>query len=105
MPTSTVVIEDFGVAQDALYFRVLDGGVQKMRRLDFNGDRVTDLAKAPVGGIRSFATSPQVPGVLYPVQTWISPQRWFKFDPVTARGQRHRAHSNLEPGNGRLPGE
>jgi prolyl oligopeptidase len=84
VPASTVVIEDFGVAQDALYFRVLDGGVQRMRRLDFNGDKVTDLAKAPTGGIGGFATSPQVAGMLYPVQTWISPQRWYKFDPVTA---------------------
>ena len=82
VPASSVVIQDFGVAQDGLYFRVLDGGVQKMRRLDFNGDKVSDLAKAPTGGIGGFATSPQVPGMLYPIQTWISPQRWFKFDPV-----------------------
>jgi prolyl oligopeptidase len=80
---SSVVIQDFGVAQDALYFRVLDGGVQKMRRLDFKDDKVSDL-KAPAGGIGGLATSPQVAGMLYPVQTWISPQRWYKFDPATA---------------------
>jgi prolyl oligopeptidase len=82
VPASSVVIQDFGVAQDALYFRVLDGGVQKMRRLDFNGDKVSELPKAPTGGIGGFATSPQVAGMLYPIQTWISPQRWFKFDPL-----------------------
>jgi prolyl oligopeptidase len=80
---SGVVIQDFGVAQDALYFRVLDGGVQKMRRLDFKDDKVSDI-NAPAGGIGGLGTSPQVAGMLYPVQTWISPQRWFRFDPATA---------------------
>jgi len=79
---SSVVIQDFGVAQDALYFRVLDGGVQKMRKLDFKDDKVSDL-KAPAGGIGGLGTSPQVAGMFYPVQTWISPQRWYKFDPAT----------------------
>ena len=83
VPASSVVIEDFGVAQDALYFRVLDGGVQKMRRLDFKDDKVSDL-RAPTGGIGGFAASPQLAGMFYPVQTWISPQRWYKFDPATA---------------------
>jgi prolyl oligopeptidase len=83
VPASNVVIQDFGVAQDGLYFRVLDGGVQKLRRLDFKDDKVSDL-KGPVGGIGGLATSPQVAGLLYPVQTWISPQRWYKFDPMAA---------------------
>jgi len=82
VPASNVVIQDLGVAQDALYFRVLDAGVQKIRRLDFKDNKVADLPKAPVGGIGAFATSPDVAGMLYPVQTWISPQRWIKFDPV-----------------------
>ena len=73
VPASSVVIQDFGVAKDALYFRVLDGGVQKIRRLDFKDDKVSDLPKAPVGGIGAFATSADVAGMLYPVQTWISP--------------------------------
>jgi prolyl oligopeptidase len=82
VPAGNAIIQDFGVAQDALYFRVLDGGVQKMRRLTFKDDKVSDLPKAPAGGIGAFATSPDVPGVLYPVQTWISAQRWIKFNPA-----------------------
>jgi len=79
---SNVVIQEFGVAQDALYFRVLDAGVQKIRRLDFKDDKVSELPKAPGGGIGAFATSPEVTGVLYPLQTWIAPQRWLEFDPA-----------------------
>jgi prolyl oligopeptidase len=82
VPASGVVIQDFGVARDALYIRVLDGGVQKIRRLDFKDDKVSDLPKAPVGGVGTPATSPDVAGMLYPVQTWVTPQRWIKFDPV-----------------------
>jgi len=82
VPASNVVIQDFGVAKDALYLRVLDAGVQKIRRLDFKDDKVSDLPKAPTGGIGAFATSPDVAGVLYPLQTWIAPQRWIEFDPA-----------------------
>ncbi|MBS0419313.1 MAG: S9 family peptidase [Proteobacteria bacterium] len=82
VPSGNGVIQDFGVAQDALYFRVLDAGVQKMRRLTFKDDKVSDLPKGPTGGIGAFATSPDVTGVFYPVQTWILPQRWIKFDPA-----------------------
>ena len=82
VPASNVVIQDFGVAQDALYFRVMDAGVQRLRRVDFKDGKVSDLPKSPAGGIASIATSPEVVGVLFPLQTWIVPQRWIKFDPV-----------------------
>jgi len=82
VPAGNAVIQDFGVAQDGLYLRVLDAGVQKIRRLAFKDDKVSDLPKAPTGGIGTFATTPDVPGVLYPLQTWIAPQRWIKFDPA-----------------------
>ncbi len=82
VPESSAVIQDIGVAQDALYLRVLDGGVQKIRRLDFKDNKVADLPKAPAGGIGAWATSADVAGLFYSVQTWITPQRWIEFDPA-----------------------
>ena len=84
VPESNAVIQDLGVAQDALYFKVLDGGVQRMRRLDFTGKKVFDLDVAFAGGISEFATSPEIAGVVFSLQTWIAPQRWYRFDPATA---------------------
>jgi prolyl oligopeptidase len=81
---SDAVIEDMGVAQDALYFRVLDAGVQRLRRWDFIRKKLSAGDQLPAGGIAEFATSPDTTGVLFPVQTWIAPQRWYHFDPVAA---------------------
>lgn len=78
------VIEDLGVAQDALYFRVLDAGVQRLRRWDFTEKKLSLGDQLPAGGIAEFATSPDTAGVLFPVQTWIAPQRWYRFDPAAA---------------------
>jgi prolyl oligopeptidase len=84
VPESSVVIEEFGVAADALYFRVLDAGVQRLRRLDFATGKVTDLDAALAGGIDEFATTPDLPGVIFPVQSWIVPPRWFQYDSPAA---------------------
>lgn len=82
VPASDVVIQDLGVARDALYFKVLDAGVQRLRRLGFADDRVSDLSGLPAGGINELDTSPDTSGVLFPVQSWITPQRWYRFDPA-----------------------
>jgi len=78
---SSVVIQDLGVAKDALYVKVLDAGVQKIRRLDYRTKKQTDLSHSLAGGISELATSPRAAGVLFPVVTWVQPQRWYSFDP------------------------
>ena len=84
VPESNVVIEDFGVARDALYLRVLDAGVQRLRRVAFGDGAVSDVDASLAGGIAAFATSPDTDGVLFSVQTWITPPRWYRFDPHAA---------------------
>jgi len=81
---SSVVIQDMGIAKDALYVKVLDAGVQKVRHLDYATNKMTDLSNTLAGGISELATSPNVPGVLFPVVTWVQPQRWFSFDASTS---------------------
>ena len=83
VPESSVVIQDLGVAQDGLYFKVLDAGVQRIRRLDFAENKVFDLDMSFAGGISEFATSPLIAGVMFSLQTWVTPQRWYRFDPAT----------------------
>jgi prolyl oligopeptidase len=84
VPESDVVIQELGVAQDSLYFKVLDAGVERLRRLDFARHELSNLDMLPAGGISEFSTSPDTAGVQFEVQTWIAPQRWFRFDPATA---------------------
>ncbi len=87
VPESSVVIEDLAVAQDALYFRVLDAGVQRLRRLEFATGRILELDATLAGGIAEFAASPDAPGVLFALESWIAPRRWLAFDPATALAQ------------------
>jgi prolyl oligopeptidase len=87
VPESKVVIEEFGVAADGLYFRILDAGVQRLRRLDFATKGVTDLDPSAAGGIGEFATATDLPGVLFSVQSWIAPPRWFEADATNARAR------------------
>jgi prolyl oligopeptidase len=84
VPESKVVIEEFGVAADGLYFRVLDAGVQRLRRLDFATRKVVDLDSSVAGGITEFATAPELPGVLFSMESWIAPPRWFQSDATNA---------------------
>jgi prolyl oligopeptidase len=84
VPESNVVIEDFGVAKDGLYFRVLDAGVQKMRRFDFAAGKASDVAASHTGGISEIAASPEVPGVLFSLQNWLKPLHWYRYDAATA---------------------
>ena len=82
IPQSGAVIQDMGVARDGLYVRVLEGGIQHVRRLDYATGGVSELSSpAAAGGVSELTTHPQVEGVLFPVLSWIQPQRWYAFDP------------------------
>jgi prolyl oligopeptidase len=83
VPASNVVIEDFAVAQDALYFRVLDAGVQRIRRSPFSGHGVSELGNSLAGGIAELSASPLLPGLAFPLMTWLTPPHWYRFDPAT----------------------
>lgn len=81
VPPSDVVIEDMEVARDALYIKILDAGIHKLRRMDYTTHVLTDVSGALSGGISEVATSPDSNGVLFPVLTWVQPARWYTYDP------------------------
>jgi prolyl oligopeptidase len=81
IPPSDVVIEEMEVAKDALYIKVLDAGVHKLRRMDYTTHEVTNVSGTLPGGISEVATAPDTNGVLFPVVTWAQPARWYAYDP------------------------
>ena len=82
IPESDAVIQDMSVARDGLYLRVLEGGIQHVRRLDYLTGRLSVLTLPPTaGGISELAAQPQADGALFPVLSWIQPQRWYAFEP------------------------
>jgi prolyl oligopeptidase len=90
IPSGNVVIQDMGVAKDALYVKVLDAGVHRVLRMDYATNKVTNVSDSVTGGIAEIVTDPQTNGALFPVLTWTGPERWYVFDPAT--GAPHEAH-------------
>ena len=91
IPQSHAVIQDMGVARDGLYVRVLEGGIQHVRRLDYSTGGVSELSlPSSAGGISELAAEPRADGVFFPVLSWIQPERWYAFEPSMAQPRETR---------------
>ena len=77
IPAGTRAIEDFAVASDALYIRDLDGGPSRLRRYDFASGRITDIALPADGTLTGPITDPTSADVLFGLQGWVIPPRWY----------------------------
>ncbi|HWY16225.1 MAG TPA: prolyl oligopeptidase family serine peptidase [Rhizomicrobium sp.] len=77
IPTATRVIEDFAAASDALYIRDLDGGPSRLRRYDLASGRITDIVLPADGTLTGPVTDPTSADVLFGLQGWVIPQRWY----------------------------
>jgi len=82
VPASEVVIQEIDAATDALYIRDLDGGIDRMRRLRFDGK----IEPVPAGEGQSAAeisVTPTEPGALMHAVSWTTSPKWLKYDPKT----------------------
>jgi prolyl oligopeptidase len=80
VPASEVVIQEVDVAKDGVYIRDLDGGIDRMRRLSFEGK----LEPVSVGEGKSAAeisTTPTEAGALVHVVSWTTSPLWLAYDP------------------------
>ncbi|HEY1614142.1 MAG TPA: prolyl oligopeptidase family serine peptidase [Rhizomicrobium sp.] len=77
VPASARVIEDIEAASNALYIRDLDGGPSRLRRLDFGSGAIADVALPAEGTLTGPVTDPQASDVLFGLQGWVTPPRWF----------------------------
>ena len=74
------VIEGIAAAADGLYLADLDGGLGRLRRLDYATGAVSEVALPMSGSVSGPVTDPTVPGALYGMQGWISPPLWYRSD-------------------------
>ncbi len=76
VPQGESVIEDFGIARDAIYLRTMVGGVDRLERMNFGllGSKPAEYVRTPFDiAISQLVTHPHTPGALLRMQGWIDP--------------------------------
>jgi len=84
VPPGPVVVQNLGMAKDALYVLKLDGGLARVSRIPPGGGS-EDLALPYPGAIDFFVTDARRPGVLFRLQSWTRPAQWYQYDPASKR--------------------
>jgi prolyl oligopeptidase len=83
VPQSDAVIAPQGLylARDALYVRLLDGGMSRLLRVPFDGSPSASVALPYPGTIREVFADPRMPGVVLSLESWTRARRIHSFDP------------------------
>lgn len=71
-PEGASVIQGLHPAADGLYLDIMDGGVNRLRRLRTDG-RIDEVRLPFDGSIEGIFTSPQVEGAMFHYEGWLSP--------------------------------
>ncbi|HEX4387978.1 MAG TPA: prolyl oligopeptidase family serine peptidase [Steroidobacteraceae bacterium] len=91
IPQSALVIQEFALARDGLYLRMLDGGIGRLHRLGRDG-QVKDAALPFDGTLGSLATNVTLDGALFSFTGWLEPADIWSVDSAL-----HVAATQLTP--------
>ena len=77
---SDAVVTNVGVAKDALYVQLLDGGIGRLLRVPFErGSTPQPIALPFDGTISALVTDPRLSGVLLQLTAWTKSPLWFAY--------------------------
>jgi prolyl oligopeptidase len=85
VPPGQAVLNSLGAAQDALYVKMLDGGIGRLLRVPYPGGPATRIALPYEGAIGSIVTDYTHRGVLFLQGGWTRSALWYAYDPRTQR--------------------
>ena len=81
IPAGEQVLQGLAFARDALYVEALDGGVGRILRVSFDGERL-DSVRLPVdGSVRTLSTYPTEDGAIFSLTGWTSSPALYSFSP------------------------
>ena len=84
VPPSQAVVRSIHPAQDALYVRLLDGGISRLLRVPYGpSPHVQEVALPLQGSILSVHTDLRIPGALLGVTSWTKAFKYYAYDPET----------------------
>lgn len=80
---SEALIESISPAEDGLYVRSMDGGVDKLQRIPFAADAKPEPVALPFDGSAYVGTDPRISGALLYVTSWTKAFKIYAYDPKT----------------------
>jgi prolyl oligopeptidase len=83
VPPSEAVLQRIAVAKDALYIRALDGGIGRVKRLDFASTKFSDVPLPFDGSVQEIVTDPKRSGVVFKTEGWTQSSRFLQYFPET----------------------
>jgi prolyl oligopeptidase len=94
VPPGESVITSMSAAQDALYVRLMDGGISRMLRIAYGAKPQVERLVLPFEGSIDLADSdPRVEGTLFSMTSWIKAPTVYAYDPRT----KHITNTRLQP--------
>lgn len=85
VPTGEAVIESMAGAKDALYVRVLDGGIGKLLRVPYGRNPKVESIALPLEGSVWMAADQRVPGILLEETGWTKGFQIYRYDSSAGR--------------------
>lgn len=80
VPASQLVLVDFASARDAMYVVALDRGLHRLFRVPWRTATRKEVVLPFEGTIRKLVSDPTRSGVVFSMEGWTQPPRWFQFD-------------------------
>jgi prolyl oligopeptidase len=77
VPPSEVVVVNITAAADGLYIQDLDGGLGRLRRLDYSTGKATPLKVPFDGAIQTLFTNPTEKGAWLELTSWTKSPMWY----------------------------
>jgi prolyl oligopeptidase len=85
VPASESVVAEMNPAKDALYVRLLDGGIGRLLRVPYGPAPKAESVALPFDGSVYLSADSRVPGALLFVATWTKAFKVYAYDPNTAK--------------------
>jgi prolyl oligopeptidase len=85
VPAGEAVIEEMRQAEDALYVRLLDGGIGRLLRVPYGPATKPERVALPFDGSVYMSTDARVPGALLYVTTWTKAFKVYAYDPESMK--------------------
>jgi prolyl oligopeptidase len=83
IPQGEGVVRNIGAASDALYVQELDGGLGRLVRLPYTGDKAEQVALPFDGSAAIISTDQRLPGAVVWLASWVNAGGIYSYDPET----------------------
>jgi prolyl oligopeptidase len=85
IPPGEAVVESVGAARDSLYIKLLDGGIERLQRLDYAAGSKPQEIVLPIVGSVYIVSNQRLDGVALWLVSWVNAGGIYTYDPATEK--------------------